>query len=214
VGVAVNFRKSPGSVRKAPGNSALILQEQRVNGPGTDPLLVRLAAGDEGALAALYDRFAGRMYRAALRMLGRPEDAEDAVQEAFLGVVRSRAKLGALRDLTAYLFAALHRAAGRSAVRRARALRASGTAADDAIAPDQQPASDDPDWDRIERAIRSLPERQREVLTLKIDGELTFAQIAQVVGVSVSTAASRYRYALAKLRASLAGASSCLQRRR
>ena len=154
-----------------------------MNGPGTDPLLVRLAAGDEGALAALYDRFAGRMYRAALRMLGRREDAEDAVQEVFLGAVRSRAGLVALRDVTAYLFAALHRAAGRCAVRRARALRTSPMAADEAIAPDEPPASDDPDWARIERAIRSLPERQREVMTLRIDGQLTFSQIAQVVGV-------------------------------
>lgn len=185
-----------------------------MNGPGTDPLLLRLAAGDEGAFAALYDRFAARMYRAALRMLGRREDAEDAVQEVFLATVRSRAGLGALRDLTAYLFAALHRAAGRCAVRRARALRASPAAAGEAIAPDEQPASDDPDWRRLERAIRSLPDEQREVMTLKIDGELTFAQIAQVVGVSVSTAASRYRYALAKLRASLAGASTSLERRR
>jgi RNA polymerase sigma-70 factor (ECF subfamily) len=87
-------------------------------------------------------------------------------------------------------------------------------AADEAIAPDEPPASDDPDWDRIERAIRSLPERQREVMTLRIDGQLTFSQIAQVVGVSVSTAASRYRYALAKLRASLAGAGSCVEGRR
>ena len=41
------------------------------------------------------------------------------------------------------------------------------------------------------------------MVALKIDGELTFAQIAQVIGVSINTAASRYRYALQKLRTSL-----------
>jgi RNA polymerase sigma factor (sigma-70 family) len=211
VGVAVNFRKTGGFVRKASGNSALTFQEQRVNGPGTDPLLLGLAAGDEQAFAALYDRFAARMYLAALRMLGRREDAEDAVQDVFLAAVRSRDKLGELRDLTAYLFTALHRAAGRCALRRARALRVSPTAADEAIAPVERAASDNADWRRLQQAIGSLPDEQREVMSLKIDGELTFAQIAQVMGVSISTAASRYQYALKKLRASLAGASASLK---
>ena len=120
MGTGLILRKPDGFVSKPPGNSALTFQEQRVNGPGTDPLLLGLAAGDERAFAALYDRFAARMYRTALRMLGRREDAEDAVQDVFLAAVRSRERLGNLRDLTAYLFAALHRAAGRFALRRAR----------------------------------------------------------------------------------------------
>ncbi len=41
------------------------------------------------------------------------------------------------------------------------------------------------------------------MISLKIDGQLTFAQIAQVLGISVNTAASRYRYALEKLRGML-----------
>jgi RNA polymerase sigma factor (sigma-70 family) len=185
-----------------------------VNGPGTDPLLLGLADGEEWAFAALYDRFATRMYRAALRMLGRREDAEDAVQDVFMAAVRSRQRLRDLRDLTAYLFAALHRAVGRCAVRRARALRVSPTATDEAIAPVERAACDDPDWHRLQRAIRSLPDQQREVLTLKIDGELTFAQIAQIMGASVSTVASRYQYALKKLRTSLGAAMVSLEGKR
>jgi len=45
----------------------------------------------------------------------------------------------------------------------------------------------------------------------RYDGELTFAQIAQVLGVSVGTAASRYHYALKKLKASLVGARASLE---
>jgi RNA polymerase sigma-70 factor (ECF subfamily) len=48
-----------------------------------------------------------------------------------------------------------------------------------------------------------LPAQQREVIALKIDGELTFAEIGQVMGTNANTAASRYRYALEKLRATL-----------
>jgi RNA polymerase sigma-70 factor (ECF subfamily) len=185
-----------------------------VNGPGTDPLLLGLAAGDERAFVVLYDRFATRMYRAALRTLGCRQDAEDVVQDVFLAVVRSHERLGDVRDLTAYLFAALHRAAGRCALRQARALQVSPTAADEAIAPVEQVASDNPDWYRLQQAIRSLPDEQREVVTLKIDGELTFAQIAEVMGVSISTAANRYRYALKKLKTSLVGARTSLEGRR
>jgi hypothetical protein len=50
----------------------------------------------------------------------------------------------------------------------------------------------------------ALPAAQREVIALKIDGGLTFAEIAAVIGTSANTAASRYRYALEKLRAALA----------
>ena len=54
------------------------------------------------------------------------------------------------------------------------------------------------------RRLAGLPEAQREVVALKIDGGLTFAQIAKVTNVSLNTAAGRYRYALDKLRAALA----------
>jgi RNA polymerase sigma-70 factor, ECF subfamily len=182
-----------------------------VDGPGIDPLVVGLAAGDQRAFAALYDRLAGRMYRAACRMLGSREDAEDVVQEVFLATVRSRDKLANVRDLTAYLFTALHRAAGRLATQRARQRHACSEAAHQPVAPLGPNVSDDPDWRRLQNAIGSLPAPQREVLTLKIDGELTFAQIAQVTGVGISTAASRYQYALRRLKTMLVDAKTTVK---
>lgn len=182
--------------------------------PDNDPLLLGLAAGDERAFAALYDRFAARMYRAALRMLGRREDAEDVIQEVFLAVVRSRERLSEVRDLTAYLFTALHRAAGRCALRRARGGQLAPVSADELIAPVERSASEEAEWPRLQQAIGLLPDEQRMVVTLKIDGGLTFAQIAQVMGGSISTAASRYQYALKKLKASLVGAMSLREEKR
>jgi RNA polymerase sigma-70 factor (ECF subfamily) len=58
----------------------------------------------------------------------------------------------------------------------------------------------------IEDALRLLPTEQREVLMLKIWGELTFEQIGETLELSPNTAASRYRYALAALRQHLASA--------
>jgi RNA polymerase sigma-70 factor (ECF subfamily) len=56
---------------------------------------------------------------------------------------------------------------------------------------------------RLEEAVVQLPSEQREVLVLKIWGELTFAQIAEQLGVSAHTAASRYRYTLERMRQNL-----------
>ena len=174
--------------------------------PGTDPLLLGLAAGNERAFAALYDRFAARLYRVALAMLGRPEDAEDAVQEVFTAMVRSRRGLTEVRDLEAYVFTALRRAATRLAVRRARQPVVSDTAAGEAVSREDRPGSSNPHDERLQRALGALPPEQREVIVLKIDGQLTFGQIAQAMGISINTAASRYRYALEKLRRALRAA--------
>jgi RNA polymerase sigma-70 factor, ECF subfamily len=183
-----------------------------VRGAGTDPLLLGLAAGEERAFEALYDRFAARMYRAALSILGSREDAEDAVQEVFLAMVRSQEGLVYVRDLTAYLFASLRRAAIHRAQQRSRAIAAAHAAANEAPALVSPASPDDALSSRLERAIRSLPDEQREVVTLKIDGELTFAQIAQVMGIGISTAASRYRYAMQKLRTALGDVCSLVER--
>ncbi len=164
----------------------------------SDPLIVGLAACDARALEALYDRMSGRLYRAALGMLSRREDAEDAVQEVFVALVRSR-RLRGVRDLEAYLFASLRHAAARCAARRARLTLASEETLRQAPSHGEHNADERPGQE-LERALDALPPKQREVIALKIEGELTFAQIGLVLGTSGNTAASRYRYALEKLR--------------
>jgi RNA polymerase sigma-70 factor (ECF subfamily) len=67
-----------------------------------------------------------------------------------------------------------------------------------------EPAAELPD-DALAAAVAALPDAQREVVALKIDAGLTFAEIAAVTGTSLNTAASRYRYALEKLRTALGG---------
>jgi RNA polymerase sigma-70 factor (ECF subfamily) len=52
----------------------------------------------------------------------------------------------------------------------------------------------------LRRALQALPEDQRQVVVLHVWGELTLSQVAEVIGISANTAASRYRYALTKLR--------------
>jgi len=147
-----------------------------------------------GAIADLYDRFAASLFRTAYAMLGSAADAGDAVHDVFLAVARARASWPAVTDWRAYLFTALRRAAARRAARRAPKPLPDHLAA--------RPAASERD-DALELALARLPPEQREVIALKIDGGLSFAELAAVVGCNPNTAGSRYRYALAKLRAEL-----------
>jgi RNA polymerase sigma-70 factor (ECF subfamily) len=173
-----------------------------MSGPAGDPLLRGLSQGREEAFAALYDRVGPALFWVAYALLGSRTDAEDAVQEVFVGLVRARGKLAEVEDLRAYLFAALRRAAAKIAAGRppARPVAAGELAA---VAGPQPRAADLERSVRLECALRSLPPEQRELVALKVDGGLTFAEIAALLGISANTAASRYRYALEKLRAAL-----------
>lgn len=158
-----------------------------------------LCEGRHEAWAALYDRSAARLFRVAWGLLGHREEAEDAVQEVFARMARARASLATVHNLNAYLFAALRRVCAETCERRARA-RLAATAAQEVsrVATGQGDSEVD-----FQEALRGLPDEQREVVLLKIDGALTFGEIAQALGISPNTAASRYRYALEKLRATL-----------
>jgi len=169
--------------------------------PAETHLRAGLVAGREDAFAALADRYGRPLYRVAWTLLRSRQDAEDAVQEVFLGLVRSRSALGRVENLHAYLFSALRHAVARLATRR----KADGLPVDDPPARDRAAGGEiDPETsDLLERGLAALPAEQREVLSLKIDGGLTFAEVAAVLGIRPKTAASRYRYALEKLRAIL-----------
>jgi RNA polymerase sigma-70 factor (ECF subfamily) len=131
-------------------------------------------------------------------------DAEDVVQEAFVRFWRRQRQLGG--EPGALLFTSVRRAAidlARSNSRRsARELRSDG-GLDDTGPLFETPLEGEDRREAIESALRRLPVEQREVLTLKIWGELTFEQIAAQLHIPANTAASRYRYALAGLRDAL-----------
>src|SRR5947209_956359 len=92
--------------------------------PASDPLIQGLAEGREEAFAALYDQLGPALFRVACVLLPSRADAEDAIQEVFAGLVRSRHRLAEVRNLRAYLFAALRSACGRIAAVRKKERRA------------------------------------------------------------------------------------------
>jgi RNA polymerase sigma-70 factor, ECF subfamily len=98
----------------------------------------------------------------------------------------------------AYLFASV-----RNAVLNAARVQQRNVALDEESAWFVPPQRDYAAELNLRRALRSLPEDQREVVVLHMWGELTFLQIAEILEISSNTAASRYRYALGKLRESM-----------
>jgi RNA polymerase sigma-70 factor, ECF subfamily len=124
-------------------------------------------------------------------------DAEDIVQEAFIKFWRRNHNI----ENRALLYAAVRSIALDFIRRDSRRARREATAVGETnefIEPEFE--FEDDTQRALAEAIDVLPREQREVLVMKIWNELTFAEIAGVLGISQNTAASRYRYALAALR--------------
>jgi RNA polymerase sigma-70 factor (ECF subfamily) len=124
-------------------------------------------------------------------------DAEDIVQEAFVKFWRKQHPIGN----RALLFATVRSTALdllRRDSRRARREADAVADAEQSVAPQFDTAGES--QQQLAAAVDRLPAEQREVLVMKIWNELTFADIASVLGISQNTAASRYRYALAALK--------------
>ncbi len=129
-------------------------------------------------------------------------DAEDVVQEAFVRFWRSRERVA---EPTAYLYACVkHCALDWLRGRKRQSRREEATARPESETLFAGPLEQNERRAAVEAALVALPEEQREVLVMKIWGGLTFPQIAAALRCSANTAASRYRYALAKLREQLA----------
>ena len=172
---------------------------------GSDALLAaRLAAGDERALAEVFDQLASSVYSSALRVLGNGSAAQDVVQDVFVELRghpgRYDPAAGSLR--TYLIVLARHRAVDllRSELRRvARQERhyrltppePAGTASDEVMAAETASV--------VRAAVQLLPDGQRRVVELAYFEGLTCREVARTMGIPEGTAKSRLRLALAKL---------------
>jgi RNA polymerase sigma-70 factor, ECF subfamily len=173
----------------------------------SDEALVALVArGDEQALAALYDRVGRVAYGIAYRILRDDRLAEDAVQEGFLAVWRSAATFRADRGkASTWIVTLVHRKAvdivRREQRRRAEPLEV-GPAQDVA---DPSGSAEDEAWlvferDRVQSALRALPDAQRETLELAYYGGYSQSELAAKLGVPLGTIKSRMFAGLTRLR--------------
>jgi RNA polymerase sigma-70 factor (ECF subfamily) len=163
-------------------------------------LLAALASGRRDALGELYDRHSASLFRHALALVRARPDAEDLVQAVFVKLASTGAQLLGVRTPVSYL----HRMLKTTWVDARRRATTGERAADLAAAEPREsrpPAFEDA-LD-ISRALDELPPLQREVIVLHLVEGFSFVEVGRQTGVSLFTAAARYRLAVGRLRKAL-----------
>src|SRR5207248_11670949 len=170
----------------------------------SDEALVLLAArSQQGALAELYDRYGRPSYGLALRVLRDEALAEDAVQEAFLALWRTASRFVPERGkASTWILTLVHRRAV-DIVRREE--RRSADSLDEDTATAAGSSADEEAWlrlqrERVQAALKQLPDQQREALELAYYGGFTQSELAERLGQPLGTIKSRMFAGLARLR--------------
>ena len=157
-------------------------------------------------LDEIYRDHAPALFRFLLRLTGSEADTRDILQEIFVRLAQSPRLLDGVVAPRSFLFRMAHRLVI-DRHRRDDARQRHETAAHNeqpaCLTP--EPNLEDAQWFRrvLAASLDALPPEQKAVVVLKVWEDMTFAEIAGVLDISAHTAASRYRYALDKLRAGL-----------
>lgn len=185
------------------GNAFLLL--------GDDQLLAGAVKGCADALEELFRRYRQVAYRVAYRLLGHEADALDAVQEAFVKALTHLPSFQGRSSFKTWLLRVVSNAAldfGRQRGRReALNLDWAGRRRESLeTAPQPEPSHDLERADlrrQLQEALSKLPAAQRQTFVLHAEADLSYREVADVLGISIGTVMSRLYYARQKLRAML-----------
>jgi RNA polymerase sigma-70 factor (ECF subfamily) len=181
-----------------------------------DELIRKALEGDQKAYAALVERYRGALYHIVIKMVRRPEEAEDLVQDAFIKA------FGALASYRfEYRFSTwLYKIAANCAIDFLRKRRIDAMSLDRPVATaDGEIQVELADWTynpeetlykhrqrvSIAAAIEALPEKYREVIVMRHSQDLPYYEIAQRLGVPVGTVKARIFRARELLKKQLKG---------
>jgi len=164
-----------------------------------DPIRAALARDDPAAVELIWDRYGHDLLTFLVGTLGSRHDAEDVLQVVFVRIVGKRRLLAKADRPDAYVF----RIARNEVVEFLRRRR---RRPGDSSQMDSWLAAVDTDKgamelaEELQTALARLPQEQREIVVLKVYRDKTFREIAGLLRLSLNTVASRYRYAMDKLR--------------
>lgn len=168
-------------------------------------LALRCRRGSREAMCRVYLKYKDCLLTLARGLLGEQAAAEDVVHDVFVRFAESAGRFqltGSLKGYLATCTANLARDGIRARTRRAASserrdwpVTYTGDPAEQAVATERQV--------RLEEALAQLPYEQREAVLLHLKATMSFKEIAQLQGVSLSTAHGRYRYGMSKLRSLL-----------
>ena len=172
-----------------------------------DKLLIwKFKRGRRDALRRIYDKYHRQLLKLAIVLTGDPDTAEDIVQDVFTRFAQSASRFGLSGSLRSYLITSTlngvrnHRRTHRR--RHVQNLDKADNVPATARRPDQWAVLSER-LERLSGAMVCLPYEQREVITLRMEANMTLRQIAGVQKTSVSTVNARYRYGIEKLRSLL-----------
>ena len=177
--------------------------------PSDECLLARFADGERAVLEELFGRYRAIAYRVAHRLLGNEADALDAVQDGFIKALTRLNTFQGRSSFKTWLLRVVSNAALDLGRQRGRRETASLDAPDPGQAENVQPLAFTNPAQGLERedlrkiiqeALGVLSEAQRQTFVLHADGELSYKEVAETLGISIGTVMSRLYYARQKLR--------------
>ncbi|KJL44384.1 ECF RNA polymerase sigma factor SigK [Microbacterium ginsengisoli] len=168
-------------------------------------LLVATAGGDQGAFAELYDALSSRVFGLILRVLVDRSQSEEVLQEVFLELWQSAGRFvpNKGQGRTWVMTIAHRRAVDRVRASQSSSDRDTRAGLREIAVPHADVAEQielKTDAERVHEALRSLPEAQREALTLAYFGGYSQSEVAALVGAPLGTIKTRMRDGLARLR--------------
>ncbi len=170
-------------------------------------LKLRFKCGSKEALQQIYEKYLNFLLTLAMALLNDAGSSEDVVHDVFVSFAKSAKNFKLTGNLKSYLATCvINRARDRIRANQLQQLRLdeSDSISSNSKGPEQSVICSE-EAKRLNQAIAQLPDRQREVIALRLKGEMKFREIAKLQGVSVNTILGRYRYGLNKLRSILNG---------
>jgi RNA polymerase sigma-70 factor (ECF subfamily) len=174
-----------------------------------DRLLIwRFKSGSRDALRRIYEKYRHDLLKLAVALTNDVSTAEDVVHDIFVGFAQSAARIRPIGNLRSYLMTCVANRI-RNRQRDWQRHESPGIADPDSVASDsagpEQWAILSEQLRLLSDALAQIPYEQREVVTLYMQGDMTFRQIAKLQNASVNTVQGRYRYGLSKLQTLLNG---------
>ena len=174
-----------------------------VHTPEDSALMLRYKDGDVTAFEMLYRRHKDAIYRYLLRLCGNPDAAEDIFQEVWGKIINARGSYRPTAKFTTFLYRVAHNCFIDHIRRNKR--HSNSTELDPEFHSDPGETLETSTErslarERLLRALKALPDEQRDAFLLHEEGGLSVDQIALVTGCNRETAKSRLRYAIKKLR--------------
>ena len=165
-------------------------------------LVLRCKRGSKDALGRIYEKYKNDLLILAIALLNEKNAAEDVIHDVFISFVQAIEKFRLTGSLKGYLLTCVANRARNA--NKAKHRHSASTDMEEFV----EPSSDEPlqsiicneQLQKLCCATAQIPYEQREVIMLHFQAQMTFKTIAKLLGISVNTAKSRYRYGLDKLR--------------